>query len=144
MYLAFWMKMESLSSSMISIWIYHSSLYLDLKKSFVYLSAMLMNGLMLRYISNLIKNNKDVYYVFISNYNIYTFCQKEDKWKTLFNCDDSFCWKAIYNAHFICTKNSKLLWLEYRILHRLVGTRNLNICFFTVIRVNNCGCSWNT
>lgn len=163
MYQTFSVNMESLSSSMISI--------LGLKR----VPCLFVNNvnewdktlpILPRYISNLIKSNKDVYNVFISNYNTCTIVKHEEKWRTLFNLDDSFCWKAIYNALFKCTKDSKLLWLEYRILHRNLGTHmylfncqitnnnKCNLCttesesiellvFFTVIRVNNCGCSWN-
>lgn len=93
------------------------------------------------------------------------FCAKhehEHKWETLLEIDDTFSWKSKYNALFNCTKDSKLLWLEYRIFHRILGTNKyliaklhaitnaifvqknpsqLNICFFIVIRVNNYGCN---
>lgn len=51
------------------------------------------------------------------------FCAKhEHKWETLLELDDTFSWKSKYNALFNCTKDSKLLWLEYRIFHSILGT----------------------
>lgn len=67
------------------------------------------------------KNNKDVYNVFIQDIH---FCAKhEHKWETLLELDDTFSWKSKYNALFNCTKDSKLLSLEYRIFHRILGAK---------------------
>lgn len=55
-------------------------------------------------------------------FKISIFVIHEHKWETLLELDDTFSWKSKYNAIFNCTKDSELLWLEYRIFHRILGT----------------------
>lgn len=48
-------------------------------------------------------------------------------------------WRKIYSLPFKCTKDSKLLWLQYQLLHRIlpinhyshrVGIVNSSLCYF--------------
>ena len=45
------------------------------------------------------------------------------KWERVFNFDD-YEWEQIYICPFITTKCSKMLWLQYRINHRILATNN--------------------
>jgi hypothetical protein len=46
------------------------------------------------------------------------------KWSLEFNFNEQD-WKNIYKLPFVCTKDPKLQWLQYRINHRIIGTNHL-------------------
>ena len=61
----------------------------------------------------------------------------EQKWSLILNAN--FNWKNIHVLPSYITKNSKLQWFQYRIIHRILGTNELllkikikdtNICSF--------------
>lgn len=46
------------------------------------------------------------------------------KWNLEFNFNEQD-WKNIYKLPFVCTKDPKLQWFQYRINHRIIGTNHL-------------------
>ena len=71
------------------------------------------------------KNNKgckEFYKVLISNETKPTSCQR---WTTDLNLAASFKWKKVYLRPFSITKDSNLIWLQIRIVHKILGTNSL-------------------
>lgn len=64
------------------------------------------------------KGSKDMYNILNHNNQIGLRC--EEKWDQLLN--KNYSWKAIHSQMKYSTKNSKLQWLQYRIIHRILGT----------------------
>lgn len=63
----------------------------------------------------------------------------QTKWNLAFGLNHNTNWKFIYDIPFKCTKDPKLHWLQYRINHRILGTKHLlskmgispdNLCSF--------------
>ena len=65
------------------------------------------------------KGSKDMYDV-LNKDNINLTC--ETKWSNILNLELN--WKHIHSLTFKTTKNSKLQWFQYRIVHRILGTNN--------------------
>ena len=48
------------------------------------------------------------------------------KWNLEFETEiDNFSWRTVFKACFKTTKDTSLIWLQYRILSRIIGTREL-------------------
>ena len=79
-----------------------------------------------RYLSMLCKDekgSKSIYNVFIKK--LYQKPKSEEKWKVDLNLEDEFNWRLTNQRYYNFTKDSKLLWFHYRILHRILGTNKL-------------------
>ena len=69
------------------------------------------------------KGSKDMYNILKIKYNKKNINRKcEAKWSQLRNCE--YNWKHTHSFTFKVTKNSKLQWFQYRIIHRILGTNN--------------------
>ena len=49
--------------------------------------------------------------------------KNEEKWDNVLNKE--YDWKSINSSIFSTTKNTKLQWFQYRIVHRILGTNEL-------------------
>ena len=49
----------------------------------------------------------------------------QNKWITELNLQVNFGWKFVFNLPFYLTKDSKLQWFQFKIVHRIIGTNNL-------------------
>lgn len=67
-----------------------------------------------------------------------TYPKSETKWMSELELTQKE-WRKIYSLPFKCTKDSKLLWLQYQLLHRIlpinyylhrVGIVNSSLCYF--------------
>ena len=54
---------------------------------------------------------------------IITHNKSEIKWQNILGLPNNYNWKNTYNLLHICTKDTKLIWLQYRIFHRIIGTK---------------------
>jgi hypothetical protein len=91
-------------------------------------------------IKNLLKNHwarRAHIYMKAFWHNIDSSTLYEIKWKTLFNLYNNFNWKSKYRAPFNCTKNTKLLWLKYRIFNTIVEA-NKYLVKCKVLNNNKC------
>ena len=67
------------------------------------------------------KGSKDMYRILISKTsNI----NSEEKWSNVLDINE-LPWYKIYKLPFKTTKNTKIQWLQYRMLHRILGTNDL-------------------
>ena len=55
----------------------------------------------------------------------YTKPKCENKWKTKLNLPDFENWNLIHYLPHKVTNDSKLLWLQFRIIHRILGVKDL-------------------
>ena len=53
-----------------------------------------------------------------------TLCQEKWKKDTDLDINESFNWKTAYQISFTCTKSSKLIYLNFTFLHRLLRTNS--------------------
>ena len=65
------------------------------------------------------KNCKTIYTIFVSK--LYHKPKSEEKWELQFHLCENFDWRAVNKRPYKCTKDTKLLWLQYRSLHRSLG-----------------------
>ena len=65
------------------------------------------------------KGCKTIYTIFVSK--LYHKPKSEEKWELQFNLCENFDWKAVNKRPYKCTKDTKLLWLQYMSLHRILG-----------------------
>ena len=51
--------------------------------------------------------------------------KNEIKWRSLINPSEKLKWikSYMYKIPYCCTKDSKLIWFQYRILYRILGTK---------------------
>ena len=68
------------------------------------------------------KGSKDLYNVFLSNIN--SIYKLNTKWNALLQLGENFDWKSVFMSISNCTKDSKLLWFQYRIFYRILATNN--------------------
>lgn len=82
------------------------------------------------------KGCMDMYNLLISKK--ITYPKSETKWMSELELTKKE-WRKIYSLPFKCTKDSKLLWLQYQLLHRIlpinyylhrVGIVNSSLCYF--------------
>ncbi len=68
------------------------------------------------------KGSRHIYNVFISDNNI----TMKDKWDEKLNTQiDVNQWKVIHNICFNTLKDNYLIWLQYKIINRILGTKEL-------------------
>ena len=51
--------------------------------------------------------------------------KSEEKWERCIGLPNSFDWEKVNRTVFDCTKETKLKWFQYRIIHRILGTKQL-------------------
>ena len=51
--------------------------------------------------------------------------KSQNKWITELNLKDNFGWKFVFDLPFYLTKDSKLQWFQFKIVHRIIGTNHL-------------------
>ena len=51
--------------------------------------------------------------------------KSQNKWITELNHQDNFGWKFVFDLPFYLTKDSKLQWFQFKIVHRIIGTNHL-------------------
>ena len=65
--------------------------------------------------------------------------KSEGKWNTELSLADNINWDRINMNIFFCTKDTRLVWFQYRILHRILATNK----FLFMIRIaDNPNCSF--
>ena len=69
------------------------------------------------------KGSRAMYDIYLSELYKKPVC--EDKWVTDLNLEENLNWKDIHYATFICTKDTKLQWFNYRIINRILGTNKI-------------------
>lgn len=69
------------------------------------------------------RGSRTLYDIFMSEIN----CEKkyELKWKISLNIDENICWKQIYISNHEFSRESRLLWFQYRVVHRILATNKL-------------------
>ena len=51
--------------------------------------------------------------------------KSQNKWITGLNLQDNFGRKFVFDLSFYLTKDSKLQWFQFKIVHRIIGTNHL-------------------
>ena len=77
------------------------------------------------------KGSKSINDIFISN--IYKKPKHEYKWETKVQIENSDQWKIINENIFKTTNDSRLIWFQYRVVHRIIATNK----FLHFISINN-------
>lgn len=61
------------------------------------------------------------------------------RWNDILNVDKEISWRKLCKLPFIVTKNSKLQWLQYRIIHRIIST---NKFLYKINKASNTLCTF--
>lgn len=80
------------------------------------------------------KGSRAIYKVFLSSTQCYR-PKCESKWTTELKLKSDFDWKQIHRKYFSITKDTRLIWFNFRIIHRTLGTNRY--LFLSKIRDND-------
>ena len=77
------------------------------------------------------KGSRALYDIFLNN--ITSIPKSENKWELLLNLGYDLNWKKIYQNIFNFTNDTKLIWFQYRIIHRILATNK----YLHAIKIKN-------
>ena len=87
------------------------------------------------------KGSKDFYRLLTNTSQLHTFSSKT-KWETVVDDKlDDEDWKGIYKHCFKVIQDNEIIWLQYRIINRILGTKSL---LFKIKKSNNNLCRFCT